>query len=156
MNATYVVLPELPSLPLDERKRLPDMAAIYFVLADDTVLYIGQSISLRQRWLAHHRLAQLNARGGCRIAWLTVDDASLLDELERACIAYFNPVLNGEELPDWAQRGDVRIALSVSPELAEEFKEAAKDRGLPVSVLIKAWGVERLREWQREHRELRS
>jgi len=36
----------LPSLPLDERRGLPDTAAIYFVLAGDTVLYIGQSVSL--------------------------------------------------------------------------------------------------------------
>jgi len=58
-------------------------------------------------------------------------------------------------MPEQKPRGDVRIALSVSPELAEEFKEAARDRGLPVSVLIKAWGVERLRQWQREQREQR-
>jgi len=40
----------LPSLPLDERRALPDTAAIYFVLAGDVVLYIGQSVNMRQRW----------------------------------------------------------------------------------------------------------
>ncbi len=60
----------LPSLPLDERSALPDTPAIYFVMAGDTVIYVGQSVNLRQRWLAHHRLQQLNEHGGCRIAWM--------------------------------------------------------------------------------------
>ncbi len=39
----------LPSLlldELDERKRLPDVAAIYFVLADDTVPHGRQAVPL--------------------------------------------------------------------------------------------------------------
>jgi len=38
----------LPSLPLEERRDLPDTAAIYVVMAGDTVLYVGQSVSWRQ------------------------------------------------------------------------------------------------------------
>jgi len=45
-----IALFELPSLPLDARRELPATPAIYFVLAGDTVLYVGQSVSLRQRW----------------------------------------------------------------------------------------------------------
>ncbi len=93
-EADVIDLIALPSLALDERRDLPDMAAIYFVLAGDTVLYVGQSISLQQRWVAHHRLSQLNVHGGCRIAWMQVDDVSLLDGLERACIEHFCPTLN--------------------------------------------------------------
>jgi hypothetical protein len=84
----------LPSLPLDERRDLPDTAGIYFVMAGDTVLYVDQSVNLRQRWVAHHRLAQLNEHGGCHIAWMQVNDARLLDELERACVAHLSPLLN--------------------------------------------------------------
>jgi len=36
----------LPSLPLNERRDLPDTAAIYFVLAGDSVLYVGQPLHL--------------------------------------------------------------------------------------------------------------
>jgi len=32
---------EFPSLPLDDHRNLPNVAAIYFVRACDTVLYIG-------------------------------------------------------------------------------------------------------------------
>jgi len=41
----------LPSLPLDERRDLPDTAAIYFVLVGDTVLYIGQQCWRQSRML---------------------------------------------------------------------------------------------------------
>jgi len=94
MTAATIIPAALPSLPLEERKALPDTAAVYFVLAGDTMLYIGQSVNVRQRWYAHHRFAQLNAYGGCRIAWLHVDDARLLDDLEQACRAHFRPILN--------------------------------------------------------------
>ncbi len=43
-----LVLAALPSLPIEDRRELPDTAAIYLVLAGDTVLYVGQSVSLRQ------------------------------------------------------------------------------------------------------------
>jgi len=47
MSLPITIMPsELPSLPLDERGALPDTAAIYVVLAGDTVLYIGQSTLL--------------------------------------------------------------------------------------------------------------
>ncbi len=41
-----LVLADLPSLPLDERKALPDAPAIYFVLAGDTVLHGPQVVPL--------------------------------------------------------------------------------------------------------------
>ncbi len=48
MIDTSAITPSaLPSLPLDERRDLPDTATIYFVLAGDTVLYVGQSMALR-------------------------------------------------------------------------------------------------------------
>src|SRR5215831_9532432 len=93
----------LPTLPLAERGDLPDTPAIYFVLTGDTVLYVGKAGCLRQRWVAHHRLAQLGEYGACRMAWMQVDDAGLLDELEQACIDHFQPVLNGETRPTWAR-----------------------------------------------------
>jgi len=37
-----------PSLPFDDRRELPDTAAIYLVRAGDTVLYISPSLHLNQ------------------------------------------------------------------------------------------------------------
>lgn len=41
-----LVLADLPALPLDERSGLPDTAAIYFVLAGDTVPHGRQAVPL--------------------------------------------------------------------------------------------------------------
>jgi len=132
----------LPSLPLDERRGLPDTAAIYFVLAGDTVLYVGQSTNLRQRWAAHHRLNQLNERGGCRIAWMQVDDSGLLGELERACIAHFNPALNDSSVMD-------RMLVEFGPGFPEEIRAMAVYKDQPPTVMVRGWIVERLRDEQR-------
>jgi hypothetical protein len=114
-------LASLPSVPLADRKALPASAAIYFVLSGDTVLYIGQTWSLRQRWAAHHRLDQINEYGACRIAWIQVDDIVLLDDIERACIEHFSPVLNRQSGPS-RQKFD-------ETSLAAREKLSAGDRG---------------------------
>ena len=129
----------LPSLSVDERRELPDMAAIYFVLAGDTVLYVGQSTSLRQRWVAHHRLTQLNAYGNCRIAWMHVGDTNLLDDLERACIEHFSPILNNKRIPEGVRHAlsedaeyDESLTIRLSSTLKSRITEAArKDRRRP-------------------------
>lgn len=103
----------LPALNLCERKRLPECAAIYFVRSDDgTVLYIGRARNLRQRWAQHHRTAQLMTYPGVSLAWLSVDDPALLDEIERACIAYFSPLLNGTESHSPVRKRELTITLS--------------------------------------------
>lgn len=74
----------LPSLSLQERRSLPECAAVYFVLnSSDEILYIGGTVNLAQRWLAHHRWYQLVEMGDdIRLAWLECSDTVLL--LERA------------------------------------------------------------------------
>jgi len=137
---------ELPSLPLEGRRDLPDTAAIYFVLAGDTVLYVGQSVNVRQRWAAHHRLAQLNRRGGCRIAWITVDDAGLLDELERACVAHFEPILND------TRDGSNRFTIIFSVEAGQRLRTLARQMELPVSVMLRLWALDRIGDEERRVR----
>ncbi len=133
----------LPSLSLDDRRDLPDTAAIYVVLAGNTVLYIGQSVSLQQRWLAHHRLKQLNEHGGCRIAWLTVDDVSLLDELEQACIAHFHPSLNGQVTPGGIRGPQVTVGLA--PDALSALRQVSLQKGIKPATLVRMWVIERLR-----------
>jgi len=146
---TTITPSALPSLPLDERYDLPDTAAIYFVLADNTVLYIGQSINVRQRWAAHHRLKQLNERDGCRIAWMTVDDAGLLDELERACIAHFQPMLNGSDVL-WPVEGNKPVTILFPPEIVTCVRALATQQATPFTILLRQWVVQRLEEEERE------
>jgi hypothetical protein len=85
----------LPSVPFAERRSLPGCAAIYFVLdGQDTVLYIGCSVNLAERWRAHHQARKLTDKGATRIAWLVMDDVTLLAGVEAACIVYFEPPCN--------------------------------------------------------------
>ena len=85
----------LPSLPLTERHRLPNLPAGYFAIAEaGEVLYIGRSKKLAARWGVHHRYVQLKTIGNVRIAWLHFSDESLLPEIEEALIKYFLPTLN--------------------------------------------------------------
>jgi excinuclease UvrABC nuclease subunit len=51
---------ELPSVHLSEIKKLPDCAAIYFVIcSENRILYVGQATNLVARWKNHHRQYQL-------------------------------------------------------------------------------------------------
>lgn len=95
MNPKTIKPLTLPSLPLVDRSQLPACPAVYFVLESDTVLYIGQTGNLQQRWIAHHRWHQLKViSGNIRIAWLECSDVNLLVGIEKAAIEYFQPSLN--------------------------------------------------------------
>lgn len=84
----------LPSVPLEQRSLLPTTSCIYFAIdSQEDIQYIGRSVNAQQRWMQHHRYAQLNLIGGVRIAYLQVD-ADLLTEVELALIEWFKPPLN--------------------------------------------------------------
>lgn len=91
----------LPSLTLSEKHQLPDCCAIYFVVADSQVLYVGMATSLKKRWRNHHRLFQLEAiekKQAVELFWL-VCEQSQLPALERQYIAYYAPALNQSKVP---------------------------------------------------------
>jgi hypothetical protein len=147
----------LPSVTLDERRALPTQAGIYFVLAADTVLYIGQAGSLAQRWVAHHRLRQFNEYGNCRIAWLYVDDAGLLDQLEDACKKHFQPVLNGKRVPGGTRlvrAGQTWIEVRVSRENRDRLNQWAADLGLSASLIMRLLLEEALAEGRADRLEV--
>jgi excinuclease UvrABC nuclease subunit len=85
----------LPSLPLQKRLLLPNIAAVYFVLSNTTeVLYVGRSQSLCFRWQSHGLFYELEAIESVKIAWIPVDTEANLISLEASCIAYFQPPYN--------------------------------------------------------------
>lgn len=86
----------LPSVALSDRALLPHIRAVYFVISNDEVVYIGKAACLVTRWKAHHRLSQLGMLEDVRIAWLACQEM-MNDELlqaEQTCILYFKPRLN--------------------------------------------------------------
>ena len=43
---------DLPFVPLKQRNDLPETPAVYFVISEEAeILYIGQAINLRNRWI---------------------------------------------------------------------------------------------------------
>lgn len=85
----------LPSLPLECRKALPKCAGIYFAIdSEEVVQYIGRSNNIQYRWSQHHRKYQLEQIGGIKIAWIELSDETLLSEIEKALIEWFDPPLN--------------------------------------------------------------
>lgn len=84
-------------LPLEERRILPNVPGIYFVLENDRVIYIGLSRkSILRRWWNHSKLSDLSERRGeIKIAWLECRATELLSTIESALITRFGqPELN--------------------------------------------------------------
>lgn len=122
---------ELPSLPLTERSHLPNCPAIYFVMQDECVLYIGRIINLAQRWAAHHKWDQLIARDTpVRIAWLECRDESLLTQIETALIRQFAPELN-RYVTDKKKDPNYGLVRGLLPqELLKKFKIYCIENGV--------------------------
>lgn len=92
---------QLPSVPLSERKQLPECAAIYFAIdAKNRVLYIGQAKNLLARWRHHHRihkLEEIDQEFSVRLAWQAWNEENL-SEAEKGFIKIFQPLLNNTEV----------------------------------------------------------
>ena len=152
IDVQTIPLLALPSLPFVERRRLPRCAAIYFVLnADGTVLYIGQSINLAVRWAAHHRAAKLIKHQATRIAWLVMEDETLLNAVESACIAYFEPLCNrfydgrpaGRPPSDAAEF--IPFPTRFPKDLLDYIRDEAAASGRPINTQV-IWMLEYLRQ----------
>lgn len=87
-------LAELPSLPVAQRKQLPKCAAVYFVVDDDVVLYVGQTIQLRARWKSHQKLQVALHHEHARIVWMQLEHAADRDWYEAEAIERFSPRYN--------------------------------------------------------------
>lgn len=138
MQATDINPLALPSLPLHERSQLPATPGIYFAL--DTfgcVQYIGRSVNLRQRWLAHHRYLELESMDFVSIAWLEVSVPGMLAEIESALVTYFQPPLN--ESPIYRPKPVVDSKCSLHCRLAVLMAE--KDPRLSQRKLSEATGL---------------
>ena len=78
------------------RKELPAAAAIYLAVHSGTVVYVGQTINLRQRW-NHHQLNYIPkfTIKAARIAYFPESDKFNRELLESLLIIVFRPKFNG-------------------------------------------------------------
>lgn len=83
-----------PSKPFAHRKKLSRCSCLYFVLAQEEVLYIGKTNDLRNRWGAHQRIVDLLDIEDAKIFWLEINDPVVLSDLETQFIRKFKPKFN--------------------------------------------------------------
>jgi hypothetical protein len=97
INPSEICPDSLPSVAIDDRKKLPETPCVYFAIDSNNVIqYIGRSVNPRQRWARHHRTPQLVELGGVRISYLEISNSELLPEIEKALIDWFTPSLNSQ------------------------------------------------------------
>ena len=136
MNVVEINPLTLPSLPLSERKHLPSCPAIYFVMQDDRVLYIGQTTNLAQRWATHNRLKQFAKMvGDIRVAWLECSDKALLRKVEAALIEQFKPELNTREKKKRTVPKK-RVHITLPDKVFDTLEKWADNQGRTVTNLV--------------------
>lgn len=120
----------LPAVSLANRSQLPAAPGIYFAIDEaGAILYIGRARNLLARWkgTTHHRLKELMATNGVRLAYLTIEDESILATVEVALIARFSPILNqGAHSTRWrAPKATTTAFLTLPDSEAEAVRELA-------------------------------
>lgn len=93
---------QLPSVPLELRRTLPNCTAIYLLLAFNNIpIYIGQAGKkyggLVLRWQNHQNLiknAPATIYPNLKIAWIECSNDSILDIVEYSLIQHFKPMFN--------------------------------------------------------------
>ncbi|MBH8565902.1 GIY-YIG nuclease family protein [Nostoc sp. CENA67] len=126
---------ELPSVSFQERKILPASPGIYFAISsNDEILYIGRTSNLRNRWKSHHRAVQFKSQSqNIRLAWLQVDDETLLPEIEAALIEHFAPAFNNTHLPG----GIIRLTVDLPESMHRKLSVLAAKTGRKKAEIIR-------------------
>ena len=104
LDSSTIVFSELPSVVWKDRKKLPKIQCVYFVLDGSRRLkYIGMTVDLQRRFAGHDKYQFfLRVIPYMQIAW--IDTPGLSDAemkgLEIKLIKHFQPPLNTENNPN--------------------------------------------------------
>jgi excinuclease UvrABC nuclease subunit len=135
---------------LADRRELPECPAIYFVLEKDTVVYIGQTVNLRQRISGHHRLPEWKVRDDIQIRWLPCNNAATLPQLEKHLIDMVQPEMNGKscrgQVGSDESTSAVRISITFSDEEYEFLAEEAARKERTLAAQMRYWVKEKMRQ----------
>ena len=87
---------DLPGVEFYKREELPTIPGVYFVMQYDEVLYVGQSINIRERWRGHghHKCVEVESMENIFIRYAPSDGRKLLIQ-EAEWISELRPLLNG-------------------------------------------------------------
>ncbi|HEY9297509.1 MAG TPA: GIY-YIG nuclease family protein [Phormidium sp.] len=90
---------ELPNCVLLDKSTLPAIPAIYFVVEESTILYVGSTLNLKQRWYTHHKYEVIiKDYLEARIHFYYIDNLDTLRSLETFFINELTPVLNSTKI----------------------------------------------------------
>jgi GIY-YIG catalytic domain len=98
MDWTKINLSNLPSLPLNKKRELPALEAIYFCVIGQEILYIGQSKNVNQRWRNHHRYCELVTREDVEIYWFECIGIKQRLMAEQSLIRHYKPAFNSSPI----------------------------------------------------------
>lgn len=86
---------QLKRVLIPNRKKLPEIGAIYFVISKkEELLYIGQTENLKKRWHKHECGLELDRPKETYVAWVKVEDGDYRKKLEKILIRKYKPLLN--------------------------------------------------------------
>jgi hypothetical protein len=121
----------LQGVDINDRKKLPEVEAIYLVWTKSKLLYIGQTINLQKRFTSHHRLVNfLNAEA--RVSWFDPLGCDRI-EIEGSLIDILAPTMNGEIITG----GDRRIDIIVTEKEFEILEQYCEDNGQTKTAVIR-------------------
>ena len=126
------------SLDFDEKSLLPSVSAVYLVIRNERVIYVGTASSLADRWNGQH----LKRETIDSIAWIQCEDLKALSLLEKAFIEFLKPEINLQDIgKDYDNRAE-----SNNPPLAEKKPHRSKVIRVPVELaeLIQSGKLEEL------------
>ena len=86
----------LPQCPLTDRAGLPVVPCVYFLIGGGVVQYIGRTPNLLRRCAQdpHGKVPIVLAMPAPIVSWFTCADEEMRFELEKACVAAYDPPLN--------------------------------------------------------------
>lgn len=131
----------LPSVAFDHWKTLPRKSGIYLAMtADESILYIGATNNLRQRWLKHHQYPQLKSLGCTTIAYYECP-VEQLPKIEQAMIIQFHPPLNDPSAHDYAPGTKFTGSCTCDKWLIEAWYELVHHSEIGLSEIALAMGI---------------
>jgi DNA-binding transcriptional regulator YiaG len=120
-----------------KRNLLPAIAGVYCVMSSGgSLLYIGQSVNINQRWKGHHLRQQLKAGASLHIAYReTFSEVGRL-KMEAILIRQHQPRLNANLLPRLP-----KPAVTGTPLTGHELKERRSKLGLSQEEMARSLDV---------------
>jgi excinuclease UvrABC nuclease subunit len=145
-----IVLESLPTLLLTQRRLLPMRPGIYLAISKEgSILYIGQSRNLHNRWIYHDLHQQLIALGCTVLRWYECP-IEQMNALETQLIQHYQPLLNRKSDSSFPRN---KVTIFMSPEEWHAFRVACLARHTSGSHEIRRLIQEQLTAWNIQDKE---